>query len=151
MRKSLSPQGTGQVEVKENPPSPRLRRWQPKKLGDRFFVGKFWIYPPHPGLPATNWNFLTFCLQGLPKKHTFISPLLFGCVGGGGRSNVWTSSLTSMVDVMLGKSDFLLATRHPPFSFFLGGSRVGSMALAVESKSLFEWNQRSKMPILASS
>ena len=56
-----------------------------------------------------------------------------------------------MVDVMLGKSDFLLATRHPPFSFFLGGSRVGSMALAVESKSLFEWNQRSKMPILASS
>lgn len=81
--KSLSPQGTGQVEVKENPPSPRLRRWQPKKLGDRFFVGKFWIYPPHPGLPATNWNFLTFCLQGLPKKHTFISPLLFGCVGGG--------------------------------------------------------------------
>ena len=86
MRKSLSPQGTGQVEVKENPPSPRLRRWQPKKLGDRFFVGKFWIYPPLPRIASHQLEFPHFLFAGdPPKKNT----LLFlhcslGGLGGGG-------------------------------------------------------------------
>lgn len=86
VRKSLSPQGTGQVEVKENPPSPRLRRWQPKKLGDRFFVGKFWIYPlPLPRIASHQLEFFNFLFSGDPEKKThFYLPLLFGWVGGGG-------------------------------------------------------------------
>lgn len=137
VRKSLSPQGTGQVEVKENPPSPRLRRWQPKKLGDRFFVGKFWIYPlPLPRIASHQLEFFNFLFSGDPEKKThFYLPLLFGWVGGGGVDPMFGQfSPTSMVDVR-----FLLATNNPPFS-------------PISVAELYQWHwQLNPMPILESS